>query len=75
MSLTNHRVLPQQTNHELKIRPIKNTFSQQGVSFSVSLRLISLCPTAEMCGVFNNSVLTCGYRGKPRAITISCVVF
>lgn len=47
---------------------------QHGGRFSVSSQLISPCLVANICGVFSNRVLTCGYGGQPRAMAVACVV-
>lgn len=49
--------------------------SQQGRIFQVSSKLISLCPTTRMCGVFTNIALLSSYGGQPRAMAGPCVVW
>lgn len=47
---------------------------QQGESFLVNLRLISLSLEANVCGIFSESVLPCSYCDSPRAVAIPCAV-
>lgn len=40
----------------------------------VGVRLASLCPTAKVFGVFRNRVLSCGYGGMPRTMSVDIIL-
>lgn len=65
-----HSIRPPRKNHLLVL--VKT--NQQKQSLLLSSRLVNLCSTTKVCGIFGSSVLSSSYGEQPRSMAIIYVL-